>query len=122
MEIGRKLRELREAKSLSQGDIEKKTGLLRCYTSRVENGYTVPSVQTLEKYARALEVPLYRFFTDGQTVKGLDLPGENGNGNVWGSHGKEQRQLRLFARALSRMNPRRQKILFAVANRLAKRD
>jgi transcriptional regulator with XRE-family HTH domain len=121
MEIGRKLREMREAKSLSQGDIEKKTGLLRCYTSRVENGYTVPSVQTLEKYARALQVPLYRFFTDGEAVKGLGLP-EAGNGNVWGSRGKERRQLRLFALALSRMSPRRQKILFAVANRLAKRD
>jgi transcriptional regulator with XRE-family HTH domain len=122
MEIGRKLRELREAKNLSQGDIEKKTGLLRCYTSRVENGYTVPSVQTLEKYARALEVPLYRFFTEGQTVKGLDLPSGTANGDVWGSRGKERRQLRLFTRALSRMNPRKQKILFAVANRLARRD
>jgi len=122
MEIGRKLRELREAKSLSQGDIEKKTGLLRCYTSRVENGYTVPSVQTLEKYARALEVPLYRFFTEGQTVKRLDLPSGTANGDVWGSRGKERRQLRLFTRALSRMDPRKQKILFAVANRLARRD
>jgi transcriptional regulator with XRE-family HTH domain len=122
MEIGRRIRELREAKHLSQGDIEKKTGLLRCYTSRVENGYTVPSVDTLEKYARALEVPLYRFFTDGQTVKGLDLPGGNGNGDMWGNRGKERRQLRLFAQALSRMEPRKQKILLAVASRLARRD
>src|ERR1700757_3646536 len=117
MEIGRKLRELREAKSLSQGDIEKKTGLLRCYTSRVENGYTVPSVQTLEKYARALEVPLYRFFTDGQTVKGLELPGEADNGNAWGNRGKELRELRLFARALSQMDERKQKLLFVIASR-----
>ena len=122
MEIGRRLRELRESKNLSQGDIEKKTGLLRCYTSRVENGYTVPSVDTLEKYARALQVPLYRFFTDGQTVKGLDLPGGNGNGDAWGSRGKERKQLRLFAQALSRMEPRKQKILLAVASRLARRD
>jgi len=48
MEIGQKLRQLREEKNLSQGDIEQKTGLFRCYTSRVENGYTVPSVETLE--------------------------------------------------------------------------
>jgi transcriptional regulator with XRE-family HTH domain len=122
MEIGRRLRELRETKHLSQGDIEKKTGLLRCYTSRVENGYTVPSVDTLEKYARALEVPLYRFFTDGETVKGLDLPGGNGNGDTWGTRGKERKQLRLFAQALSRMEPRKQKILLAVASRLARRD
>jgi len=122
MEIGRRLRQLRETKHLSQGDIEKKTGLLRCYTSRVENGYTVPSVDTLEKYARALEVPLYRFFTDGETVKGLDLPGGNGSGDMWGSRGKERKQLRLFAQALSRMEPRKQKILLAVASRLARRD
>jgi len=54
--IGERLRVLREQKNLSQGDIEKKTGLLRCYVSRVENGHTVPSVETLEKFARALEV------------------------------------------------------------------
>jgi transcriptional regulator with XRE-family HTH domain len=52
MVIGDKLKELREAKKLSQGDIEKRTGLLRCYISRVENGHTVPSVDTLEKMAR----------------------------------------------------------------------
>jgi transcriptional regulator with XRE-family HTH domain len=52
--IAERLRELRDAKNLSQGDIEKRTGLLRCYISRVENGHTVPSVETLEKMARAL--------------------------------------------------------------------
>ncbi len=65
MLIGERLRELREAKKLSQGDIENRIGLLRCYTSRVENGHTVPSIDTLEKYARALEVPMYRFFYEG---------------------------------------------------------
>jgi transcriptional regulator with XRE-family HTH domain len=64
MVIGDKLKELREAKKLSQGDIEKRTGLLRCYISRVENGHTVPNVDALEKMARALEVPMYRLFTD----------------------------------------------------------
>jgi transcriptional regulator with XRE-family HTH domain len=71
MEVGQKLRELREEKHLSQGDIQHKTGLLCCYTSRVENGYTVPNVETLEKFAHALEIPLYRFFTDGEKVKML---------------------------------------------------
>ena len=58
MDIARRLRELREHKEMSQGDIEKKTGLLRCYISRVENGHTVPAIETLEKIARSLEVPL----------------------------------------------------------------
>jgi transcriptional regulator with XRE-family HTH domain len=66
MQIGQKLRELREAKNLNQGDIEQHTGLFRCYTSRVECGHTVPTIETLEKYARALKIPLYRFFYDGK--------------------------------------------------------
>ena len=119
MEIGRKLKKLREDRNLSQGDVEKRTGLLRCYTSRVENGYTVPSVDTLEKYARALEVPLYRFFTDEEAVKNLALLPKNGNGNHWGERGKERNELRQFAKALSKMNPRKQKLLFAMAQRMA---
>jgi transcriptional regulator with XRE-family HTH domain len=66
MVIRHRLRELREGKSLSQGDIEKRTGLLRCYISRVENGHTVPAIETLEKLAGALEVPLYQLFYDGK--------------------------------------------------------
>jgi transcriptional regulator with XRE-family HTH domain len=65
MMIGDRIREIREAKNLSQGDIEKRTGLLRCYVSRVENGHTVPAVETLEKFARALEVPIYHLIYDG---------------------------------------------------------
>jgi DNA-binding XRE family transcriptional regulator len=66
MIIGDRLRELREAKKLSQGDIEKRTGLLRCYVSRVENGHTVPAIETLEKMANAFEVPLYQLFYEGE--------------------------------------------------------
>jgi len=62
MIIGDRLRAMREEKKLSQGDIETRTGLLRCYISRVENGHTVPAIETLEKLARALECPLYQLF------------------------------------------------------------
>jgi transcriptional regulator with XRE-family HTH domain len=62
MSIGARIRTLREQKGLSQGDIERMTGLLRCYTSRVENGHTVPSLETLERFAAALDVPLYQLF------------------------------------------------------------
>ena len=65
MVIADRLRALREEKKLSQGDIEKRTGLLRCYISRVENGHTIPAIETLEKMARAMEVPLYQLFYDG---------------------------------------------------------
>ena len=60
MIVGERLRNLREERNFSQGEIEKRTGLLRCYISRVENGHTVPAVETLEKFARALEVPMYQ--------------------------------------------------------------
>ena len=79
MVIGDKLKELRATKQLSQGDIEKRTGLLRCYISRVENGHTVPSIDTLEKMARALEIPMYRLFTDDEHVKKPNIPISNGN-------------------------------------------
>jgi len=65
MLIGDRLKTLRETKNLSQGDIEKRTGLLRCYVSRVENGHTVPSVETLEKFAAALKMPLFHLMFDG---------------------------------------------------------
>jgi transcriptional regulator with XRE-family HTH domain len=65
MIIGDRLRELREAKKLSQGEIEKRTGLRRCYISRVENGHTIPTIETLEKMARALGIQLYQLFYEG---------------------------------------------------------
>ena len=71
MVIGRRLRKLREQESLSQGDIEKRTGLLRCYISRVENGHTVPSLETLERLAAALEIPLYELFYEGDQPPAL---------------------------------------------------
>lgn len=48
MVIGDRLKTLREEQDLSQGDIEQRTGLLRCHVSRAENGHTVRSVETLE--------------------------------------------------------------------------
>jgi len=71
MYIAGRLRELRECKNLSQGDIEKRTGLLRCYISRVENGHNVPALETLEKFARALEVrPIQENPDLGSIVRG----------------------------------------------------
>ena len=64
MKIGTTIRAHRLQKGLSQGDIERKTGLLRCYLSRVENGHTVPSLDTLSKIAMALDLPISRFFAD----------------------------------------------------------
>ena len=69
MDIGRRLRQIRESKSLSQGAIEKRTGLLRCYVSRVECGHTVPMLDTVEKWAEALRVPLWEVFLGTEITK-----------------------------------------------------
>jgi transcriptional regulator with XRE-family HTH domain len=117
MVIGDKLRTLRDQKNLSQGDIEKRTGLLRCYISRVENGHTVPSVDTLEKMARALEVPMYRLFTDEDHVKKPNIPLEDKVSRAAGS--KEERVLRAFAKLFSRMNDKERGLVFHVASKMA---
>ena len=64
--IGVTIREFRLQRGMSQGDIEKRTGLLRCYLSRVENGHTIPSLETLQKIAVALNLPLSQFFAEEQ--------------------------------------------------------
>jgi len=73
--IGTTIRAFRLQKGMSQGDIEKRTGLLRCYLSRVENGHTVPSLDTLAKIAGALDLPLSQFFSEEivRDVPGLSL-------------------------------------------------
>src|ERR1700761_9463483 len=75
MNIGATIRGFRLQKGMSQGDIEKRTGLLRCYLSRVENGHTVPSLETLQKIAAALDLPLSQFFAEDSVkeVPGMSL-------------------------------------------------
>ena len=68
--IGEVIKSYRADRGLSQGDIERRTGLLRCYLSRVENGHTVPSLETLAKIAEAMEISLADFFP------GSDTPGD----------------------------------------------
>jgi len=122
MVIGERLRELREGKKLSQGDIEKRCGLLRCYISRVENGHTVPSIQTLERLARAIEVPIYQFFYDGQKPPRLSgLPtSTSAEDHAWGSSGKDANVLRQFRKLLSRTNARDLKVLLLMAQKMAR--
>ena len=122
MVIGDRLRELREAKNLSQGDIEKRTGLLRCYTSRVENGHTVPSVETLEKYARALEIPLYKLFYDGTEPLQKPIKVRTSGESKWGRHGKDYRELRGLAKSLSQMDDHDRQLLIVMAAKFAARN
>ena len=123
MIIGDRLRALREDKKLSQGDIEKRTGLLRCYISRVENGHTVPAIETLEKMARALEVPIYQLFYDGEEPPQLPnlLKRKSLDDNAWGSAGKEGRYLSKLRRLLSKTEEGNRKLILHMAQKMAKR-
>lgn len=123
MIIGDRLREIRIEKDLSQGDIEKRTGLLRCYVSRVENGHTVPSIETLEKMARALGVPLYQLFYDGEVPP--ELPAfhkrKKGLGEDWGNSGKWARVFRRLRHLLGQMDEEDRKLLLFLTVRMARK-
>jgi transcriptional regulator with XRE-family HTH domain len=118
MLIGERLRALREQKKLSQGDIEKRTGLLRCYISRAENGHSVPAIETLEKIARAMDVPLYQLFYDGEKPPDAAPKVED---RGWGSSGRDARTLHRFRRLMSRMDQSDLNLLLFVAQKLTQR-
>ena len=116
--IGARIRQLREQRGLSQGDIEQSAGLLRCYISRVENGHTVPALATIEKLARAFDLPLYQIFYESEQppasfVITPDKTGRTG----WGSSRKGARFLYRFQRLLAKMNERDRQLLIAFAHR-----
>jgi transcriptional regulator with XRE-family HTH domain len=119
--ISDRLRSIREEKKLSQGDIEKRTGLLRCYVSRVENGHTVPAVETIEKFARALEVPIYQLFYDGDKPPDLPkLPKRKTAADIaWGTAGKDARFLTKLRRLLAKTAERDRKLLLSMAQKIA---
>ena len=122
MVIGERLRELREQKKFSQGDIEKKTGLLRCYISRVENGHTVPAVATLEKLARALEVPMYKLFYDGEEppkMPSLSVRKTSDDAG-WGSSGKDAKFFNKLRRLLAKANEQDRKLILYTAQKMAR--
>ena len=123
MIIGERLRALRDEKKLSQGDIEKKTGLLRCYVSRVEHGHTVPAVETLEKFARALEVPMYQLFYEGEEPPKLPnlLKRKSADDILWGNKGEDARMLGKFCRLFGQMKENDRNMLFFMAQKMAKR-
>ena len=122
MVIGDRLRELREEKKLSQGDIEKRTGLLRCYVSRVENGHTVPAIETLEKLARALEIPMYQLFYGGaEPPKVPNLFTRKSSDDIaWGSSGKDAKFLNKLRRLLGKAKEEDRKLILYTLQKMAR--
>ena len=123
MEIGARLRQLRGQKGMSQGDVEKLTGCLRCYTSRVEHGHTVPLLDTLEKYAAAFGVPLYQLFCEGDEPPPLakltppktleELAKEPGK------EGAQAKFLLKLEKLLSKVKERDRAVFLAMAQKMA---
>jgi transcriptional regulator with XRE-family HTH domain len=120
MLIGDRLRQLRESKHWSQGDIEKRTGLLRCYISRLENGHTVPNIETLEKLASAFDVPLWRLFYEGDQPTRPVLPSRELQHSTTESVKDRKFYLKL-SRLLGRMTEKDRHLLFYAVQRMDSR-
>jgi transcriptional regulator with XRE-family HTH domain len=116
MILGERLKAIREKKNLSQGDIEAKTGLMRCYISRVENGHTVPSIETLEKMARALGVPMYQLFYEGRNATPFVTPKLRKST----TNGKDGERLSRLSGYLNHMKERDKNLLVGIAARMAR--
>ena len=124
MVIGTRLRSLREERKFSQGDIEKRTGLLRCYISRVENGHTVPSIETLEKLAAALEIPLYQLFYEGEEPPPLPNLSKRTSTEELAMDAEAQKENRFFEkvrRLLGKIDEKDRQLLLYMAQKLASR-
>jgi transcriptional regulator with XRE-family HTH domain len=124
MILSERLRSIREHKNLTQGDIEDRTGLKRSYVSRLEHGRTIPSLATLEKFAQALEVPLYQFFYDreeppkpGSLPQAIHVGGDN-----WGLNGDSARYIDRLGNLLKRISENDRKMLIHFASQLVRRN
>jgi len=117
MLIDEALREVRQGKNLSQGDIEQRTGLIRCYISRVENGHTIPSLQTLEKFAMAMDVPLW------QIIRGTDggpTPAPIVESQKHEMPSGVKNDVRRIQQIMVRISEKNRKLLVGVAKRMAR--
>ena len=122
MIIGTRLRKLRENKDFSQGDIEKRTGLLRCYISRVENGHTVPSLETLERLASALEIPLYQMFYEGDEPPPLPNLSKRRSTEELILDGADEKEVRFFEKVrklVTKIDEKDRQLLLFMAQKLA---
>jgi transcriptional regulator with XRE-family HTH domain len=122
MQIGQKLRELREEKGLTQAEVGKETGLFPSYMSRVESGYIVPTIETLEKWTRALRIPLYELFYEGEQSQQAPAKPTKAEQKLWGNSRKQAALLDHLRQSLSRMRPADREALMMLAGKMASRQ
>ena len=84
--------------------------------------HTVPAVETLEKFARALEVPMSQLFYEGEEPPTLpNLPKRKTAGDIaWGHSGKDARMLAKFCRLFSRMKEADRGLVPFMAQKMAR--
>ncbi|HEV2380230.1 MAG TPA: helix-turn-helix transcriptional regulator [Terriglobia bacterium] len=112
VDVGKKIRSLREAKGLSQGDIERRSGLLRSYISRVEGGYTAPSLTTLDKFAKALDVEPYQLLLNhGGKGRPVAMP----------LRPKISQSATRLLRTYESLSPSNRRLLVSIASQLGKK-
>lgn len=122
MTIADRLRSIREMKKLSQEELAKRSGLRRSYLSRVENGHTVPTIATLERMARAFEIPMYQLFYESEKPPERSVVTRRETHKTeWGRcSGKEARFLRELQKYLGKMAERDRQILLRFAVTLSR--
>lgn len=97
---------------------------MRCYISRVENGHTIPSIETLERIGSALDIPLYQLFYEGDEPPPLPNLSKRKTTEELVLDEESQRELRFFEkvkRLLGRINERDRQLLLYMAQKLASR-
>ena len=120
MMLSDRLRVIRQQKKLSQGDMERRTGLLRCYISRIENGHTVPEIETLQRLAHALEVPLYQLFYDGEKPPEPINVLREVDRDEWAAQKSAGPFMRKLCRCLGRMEPKDRELVLVMASRMSR--
>lgn len=118
MNIGKRIRKLREAKGLTQTEVARRAGLLPSYVSRIEGNRTNPEIPMLERIGAALGLRLHQFFFEGDGQP-TELP-------LFKRMKQRQRdtewaELQEFGKLLARMSARNRAMLFGAAQHLAKR-
>jgi transcriptional regulator with XRE-family HTH domain len=70
--LARRIRTLRESLRMTQEELAKKCGISVSFASLLERGARSPSYETLVDVAKALEVPLFELFKEGDGAESAD--------------------------------------------------